>query len=197
MIHLFRENLKIFTTQIPHLLLGINPTIDHARNSFPLLAKAIEALRPVVDENLTDFLHLNHTSLDKLLECVYTADKYFKNHFSYNLGETSNVASHCIQCAVACGKKPAWFGRGCGQAHTDTCEFCQLVPDIVRYVLSLFGSHKHFFSHSQPFRPFLPLFGVPRTIVAPVMPILVHFATQSKEIVERSHGETLYVLKPK
>ena len=72
---------RFLPLKFPHLLLGINPTVDHARNSFPLLAKAIEALRPVVDENLNDFLHLNDTSLDKLLECVNTADKYFKNHF--------------------------------------------------------------------------------------------------------------------
>ena len=100
------------------------------------------------------------------------------NNFSYNLGQTSNIASHCIQCAVACSKKPSLFGRGCGQAHTDTCDFCQLVPDIVRYVLGLFGPLSHFFSLSQPFCQFWTLFGVPRTIVAAVMPILVHLATE-------------------
>ena len=94
------------------------------------------------------------------------------------MGQTSNIASHCIQCAVACSKKPSLFGRGCGQAHTDTCDFCQLVPDIVRYVLGLFGPLSHFFSLSQPFCQFWTLFGVPRTIVAAVMPILVHLATE-------------------
>ena len=50
----------------------------------------------------------------------------------YNLGETSTCASHCISCATACTKSPLFFGRGCGKVHNDTCEYCQLVPDVVR-----------------------------------------------------------------
>ena len=112
--------------------IGINPTIDAARKSFPLLAEAIEALRPVAEANKENVLLLNDASLDELLECVSTADKYYKSHYSYNLGKTSLVASHCIECAVACSKKPSLFGRGCGQKHTEVCEYCQLVPNIVR-----------------------------------------------------------------
>ena len=58
--------------------------------------------------------------------------EWSNSHFVYNLGETSTCASHCISCAAACTKSPLSFGRGCGQVHIDTCQYCQLVPDIVR-----------------------------------------------------------------
>ena len=111
---------------------GINPKVEDMNKSFPRLEKIVEGLRKLAGKD--ELPNLTHENLDELIKCIKASEKYFKGHYAYDLGETSPCISHCMACLTATlePKESVTFGSGCGKRHTEICEFCEMVPNIVR-----------------------------------------------------------------
>ena len=66
---------------------------------------------------------------DQLLKCIQTGHSYMRTHFAYNIEMESQVASHCVKCAISDPSNTVFADR-CSITHSATCHQCDNLSSI-------------------------------------------------------------------
>ena len=85
---------------------------------------------------------------------------HFSQHFSVSQQKLEVEIAYMkrtkfsIACASSSPKQPNLFGKGCGKSHTEICDWCQLIPDVVRILTVCFQSGEMLKNNTRHFKTF-------------------------------------------
>ena len=77
--------------------------------------------------------HYQEEDFERLTDSLAAAEKYYKSHFTLNLRKHSRVASHCLSHGLSDDNK-AEFSSPCDEDHTEICDNCMIVPDLIQVI---------------------------------------------------------------
>ena len=121
------------------MMRGINATVEESREAFQTLSGLLKDLAPCAIQtgNYTE------EDFENLTDALAAAEKYYKSHFVLNLRKHSKIGSHCLSHALSDEKRDD-FSSPCDEEHTDICENCMIVPDLIQVLEGVLQTLKDF-----------------------------------------------------